>query len=50
MTNNIKVNRMIEMIAEAYIEVMGEEKWNSLTAKQQHDVVMTIVRDLNNHI
>lgn len=50
MTNDMKAKRMAEMIAEAYIEVMGEEKWNSLTAEQQHDVVMTIVRDLYNRI
>lgn len=50
MTNDMKVNRMVEMIVEAYIEVMGEEKWNSLTAEQQHDAVMTIARDLYNHI
>lgn len=44
------MEKMINMIAEAYIKVMGVEKWNSLTDKEKHDVVMTIVKDLNNRI
>ena len=39
---------IVNMICKAYIEVMGIEKWNGLTEKQQHDVIMTIVKDLNN--
>ena len=35
------------MIAEAYITVMGLEKWNSLNDQEKHDVIMTIARDLN---
>ena len=50
MTNDMKVNKMVGMIVEAYIKVMGEEKWNSLTAEQQHEVIMTITRDLYNRI
>ena len=43
MTNTEK---MIDMITEAYIEVMGVEKWNSLTDDEKHDVVMIITKDL----
>lgn len=43
MTNTEK---MIDMITEAYIEVMGIEKWNGLTDQEKHDVVMIIARDL----
>ena len=37
--------KIVEMIIEAYIMVMGLEKWNSLTEQQQHDVIMIIVKD-----
>lgn len=42
-----KENRIIEMIKEAYINVMGVEKWNGLTDKDKHDVIMTITKDFN---
>lgn len=42
--------KMIDMIKEAYIKVMGEDKWNSLSDEQKHDAVMIIARDLNNGI
>ena len=35
-------DRMIELIKEAYIEVMGEAKWHSLTDTQKHAVIMSI--------
>lgn len=38
-------NKMIDMIAEAYIKVMGVEKWNSLTDDQKRDAVMIIAKD-----
>ena len=40
--------KLVNMIVEAYIEVMGIAKWNSLSDLEQHDVIMTIVNDLNN--
>lgn len=40
-------NRTIEMIKEAYIKVMGVEKWNGLTNKEKHDVIITIAKDFN---
>lgn len=41
------MEKMIEMIKTAYVEVMGIEKWNSLTDNQKHDVIMTIVKDMS---
>ena len=41
---------MIDMIIKSYITVMGEEKWNSLTDEQKHDVIMTIAKDALNRI
>ena len=38
--------KIIEMVIDAYIEVMGAAKWNSLTAAEQHDVIMTLVKDM----
>lgn len=44
------MERMIEMIKESYIEVMGIEKWNSLTAEEKHDVIMIIAKDALNNL
>ena len=41
------MEKIINMCIEAYIKVYGLEKWNSLTGEQQHEVVMTLVRELN---
>jgi len=38
---------IIDSVITACISVMGEEKWRSLTAKQQHDAIMIIVGDAN---
>lgn len=37
---------MVDMIKDAYIKVMGVEKWNSLTDEQKHDAVMIITKGL----
>jgi hypothetical protein len=42
--------RMIEMIKEAYIKVMGREKWDSLTDKEKHDAIMILAKDLDKAI
>lgn len=42
--------KIVDMIIEAYVKIEGDEKWNSLSAKQQHDVIMTIVKDANKAI
>lgn len=39
--------RFVNTIRDAYITVYGVEKWNSFTAKEQHDCVMYIIKDLN---
>lgn len=35
-------------VINAYIEVMGRDAWNNKTAEQQHDIIMTLVRDALN--
>jgi len=35
----------IEIMKEAYIKVMGQAKWDSLTDKEKHDVIMCMVLD-----
>lgn len=37
---------MVKKIENAYITVMGQEKWDSLTEQQRHDVVMLITKDM----
>ena len=39
------MTKMVNMMIEAYISVMGAEKWNSLTVEQQHDAIMIMVND-----
>lgn len=41
---------IIDMIVKSYVTIMGEEKWNSLSDEQKHDVVMTIATDALNRI
>lgn len=36
---------VIDGIKDAYITVMGKAKWNSLTTKEKHDVIMTLAKD-----
>lgn len=37
---------IINSIVEAYIKVMRQSKWDSLSDQQKHDVIMTIVKDM----
>ena len=39
-------SKIVSMMIDAYIKVMGVDKWNSLTDQQQHDVVMILVKDM----
>ena len=41
------MEKMVNMIIEAYVAVMGIEKWNSLDAEEQRLVIMTAANDLN---
>lgn len=38
-------DKMVDIAKEAYIKVMGAEKWNSLTDQEKHDAVMFIWKD-----
>ena len=42
--------KIISMAKEAYIQVMGEEKWGSLTEKEKHDAVMMILKGFSDMI
>lgn len=37
----------IESARAAYIEIMGAEKWESLTDKEKHDAVMMLANGMN---
>ena len=40
-------DKMVEMMKAAYIQVMGIEKWNSLTDQEKHDAIMMIAKGLD---
>lgn len=40
------MKQIIELTSSAYISVFGAEKWNSLSDKEKHDVVMILAKDL----
>jgi len=44
------MEKMVDIIVKAYVEVYGIEKWNSLTADQQHDAIMFIARDIERRL
>ena len=46
MTNEKFFEMFIEAARNAYIEVMGEEKWVSLTDKEKHNAVMFMAKDM----
>lgn len=46
MTSEQFFEMFIETAKNAYIKVMGEEKWISLTDKEKHDVVMAIAKGM----
>ena len=37
--------KLVDLMQDAYIKVMGLEKWNSLTDEQKHDAIMLMVKD-----
>lgn len=43
-------NKIVNMMIEAYTTVYGIDKWNSLTATEQHDVIMILVNESMNMI
>ena len=44
------MEKTVNMMIEAYVKVMGIEKWNSLTGEQLRMVIMTMVNELNKAI
>lgn len=46
MTNEKFFEMFIETAKNAYIKVFGEEKWNSLTDTEKHDVVMMLAKGM----
>lgn len=46
MTKEQFFDYFIESASKVYIEVMGIEKWNSLTDTEKHDAVMMIANDM----
>ena len=38
---------IVDAIVKSYIDICGQEKWNSFTAEEQHDLIMTCVHDMN---
>ena len=38
-------NKVVNMMIQAYVQVMGADKWNSLTEQEQHDAIMIMVQD-----
>ena len=47
MNNEEFFEMFIEAAKNAYIEIMGEEKWNSLTNKEKHDAVMMLAKGMH---
>ena len=41
-----EIMRIMNLIANAYIKVMGKEKWDSLTTQEQHDTIMILAKDM----
>ena len=41
-----EIMRVMNLIAKAYIQVMGKEKWDSLTTQEQHDTIMILAKDM----
>ena len=37
----------IESAKNAYIKIMGKEKWNSLTNEEKHDAVMMLAKGMH---
>lgn len=40
-----EMQKVVNMMIGAYIEVMGTEKWNELNGEEQRAVIMTLVKD-----
>lgn len=47
MATDKEIRNLANIIARGYIQVMGIEKWNSLTEQEQHDIIMILAKDFN---
>ena len=43
----MKTAEITTAIITAYVKTLGADKWNALTAQQQHDAIMNIVKDMH---
>ena len=41
-----EIMRVMNLIAKAYIQVVGKDKWDSLTKQEQHDTIMILAKDM----
>ena len=46
MIQDAEIRSTMNLIAKAYIQVMGKEKWDSLTTQEQHDTIMILAKDM----
>lgn len=44
-----KENTLIDLAVKAYVKILGQRKWDSLTDQQKHDAVMIMVNDMLIH-
>lgn len=49
-TAKYRTSRTVDMMIEAYTKVMGIEKWNSMSAEEQHAAIMAMIKDTNKAI
>lgn len=41
----VTANHIANLVIQSYISVMGRENWDSKTPREQHDIIMILVRD-----
>lgn len=44
------MDRIVRMAIDAYVKVMGIEKWDSMSAEEQHAAIMAMIKDTNKAI
>ncbi len=38
-------DKIVDMVVESYIVVMGRVNWDAKTPEEQHDIVMILIKD-----
>lgn len=46
----MNADKVVNMVIRAYTEVLGVERWDSMSAEEQHDAIMIMVKDLDKTI